>query len=353
MSNNNNLFNEANTKNLWCRDTLVHNMIKKLGRVPFVQGKGFSIRECTNGSACKGAHTNDEIILFPNYKIWNRVDKTTFNFPDLYFQIINVINIDKFKMKMSEDAKQFKIRIEKISELNFIEVLQLWRDLATYFRKICKTLPRKKDWKSSTNPTTSSQGYVFSDDVPYFGLDDKIEEHAWSLERITKRCHIVDKNIDSINKRELIKIWDICVGDKNCKEGYHYINDALCVDNFLTGKCSCISKEDFESELSDLKNKYDKYELQINDESTKTKRVEQLKVLSIEIKNKYNSMVRKIHYTDLGMKPFTEQLEKYKENKIAMEKKAQEEEEKKVKPTWDHGLQNTNKPIGKVIKIKF
>jgi hypothetical protein len=353
MSNNINLLNETNTKNLWCRDTLVQTMIKKLGRNPFLQGRGFSIRDCTNGKSCKGAHSNDEIILFPNYRIWNRVDKSTFNFPDLYFQIINVINIDKFKIKICEDVKQYKNRIDKISEMNFIEVLQLWRDLATYFRKICKTLPRKKDWKSSTNPNTSLQGYVFSDDVPYFGLDDKIEEHAWSLERITKRCAIVDKNIESINKRDLIKIWDICVGDKNCKEGFHYVNDSLCIENFLTGKCSCITKEDYESQLTDLKNKFDKYELQINDEMTKSKRVEQLKILSIETKNKYNSMTRKIHYTDFGMKPFEIQLQIYKENKIAMEKKAIEDEEKKVKPTWDHSLQNSNKPIGKVIKIKF
>jgi hypothetical protein len=350
---NNNLFNDANTKNLWCRDTLVQIMIKNLGRNPFLQGKGFSIRECTNGPTCKGAHNKDEIILFPNYRIWNRVDKSTFNFPDLYFQIINVINIDKFKIKMCEDVKQLKNRIEKISELNFIEILQLWRDLASYFRKISKTLPRKKDWKSSSNPQPSAQGYLFSEDVPYFGLDDKIEEHAWSLERISKRCNIVDKNITSINKRELIKIWDICVGDKNCKEGYHYNNDALCVDDFLTGKCSCTPLKDYELELNNLKEKYDKYELQINDESTKPKRVEQLKILIAEVKTKYNSMSRKIHYTDSGMKPFDIQLQKYKEDKIAKEAKALEEEENKIKPSWDHKLQNTNKPIGKVIKIKL
>jgi hypothetical protein len=107
MSNNNNLFNDANTKNLWCRDTLVQIMIKNLGRNPFLQGKGFSIRECTNGPTCKGAHNKDEIILFPNYRIWNRIDKSTFNFPDLYFQIINIINIDKIKIKICEDVKQF------------------------------------------------------------------------------------------------------------------------------------------------------------------------------------------------------------------------------------------------------
>jgi len=353
MSNNNNLLNNADTKNLWCRDTLVQNMIKKLGRNPFLQGRGFSIRECTNGPSCKGAHNNDEIILFPKYRSWNRIDKSTFNFPDLYFQMINIINIDKSKIKFSEDTKTFKNRIDKISELNFIEVLQLWRELATYFRKICKTIPRKKDWRSPISPNACPQGYIFSEDVPYFGLDEKIEEHAWSLERLTKRCAIVDKNIDSINKRELIKIWDICVGDKNCKEGYHYINDSICIDNFLKGKCSCVSKEDYEKELIDLKNNFDKYELQINDKSTKPKRIEQLKVLCSDTKNKFNSMVRKIHYTEFGMKSFEEQLQKYKENKIESDKKASEEEEKKVKPTWDHNLQNSNKPIGKIIKIKI
>ena len=353
MSNNNNIFNEANTKNLWCRDKLVQNMIKNLGRVPFVQGQGFSIRECTNGASCKGAHSSNEIILFPKYRIWNRVDKSTFNFPDLYFQIINVINTDKFKIKISDESKHFKIRIEKMNEYNFIEIVQLWRELATYFRKISKTLPRKKDWKSSMNPHPNLQGYIFSDDVPYFGLDDKIEEHVWCLERMTKRCNIVDKNINSINNRELIKIWDICVGDKNCKEGYHFINDALCIDDFLTGKCSCVSRELHENELTDLKNKYDNYELQINDESTKPKRVEQLKVLAIEVKNKYNNMLRKIHYTEQGMKPFNEQLQKYKEDKLVLENKTKEEIEKKVKPTWEHNLQKSDKPIGKVIKIKF
>jgi hypothetical protein len=257
MSSNN------SSKNLWCRDTLVQKMINDLGRNPFIHGKGFSIRVCKNGKECKGAHSSDEIVIFPNIRTWNNTDKTTINFPELYFQIIDVINNDKTKIKSSDDiSKDFITRILKLSEYNFIEALQLWRELATYYRRISKNpmLPMKSKWTSNINPHYNSSGYIFKEDVPYFGLDQRIEEHAWSLERLTKRCNIVMKNVESINKRTPMQIWDICVGDKNCKEGYHNINDSLCIEDFLTGKCSCIPKKDYEEIICDLKTKIETYE---------------------------------------------------------------------------------------------
>lgn len=318
-----------NSKNLWCRDTLFQKMnVSKYTRT------------CNYGETCKGAHTNEEIIIFPNIRAWNNNDKSTYNFPYMYFNILNSIEKEKAKVNSSD----FIAKIQKKSELNFIELLQLWRELATYYRKLSKdnkTLPRKSQWTSPQKPHYNACGYLFKDDIPYFALDEKIEEDAWALERITKRCKIVLKNIETLNKKEYLTSKDICVGDKNCKEGYHYLNDALCIEDFLTGTCTCISKEQYETTLADLKNKIQKYE-----------KNPKCKSELIDSRNKYYNLYRKVHYTEQGMISFDKQLEKYKISIEAEKTRLKEEEDKKEKPAWEHKIDEKT-PSKKVIKIKI
>ena len=68
-----------------------------------------------------------------------------------------------------------------------------------------------------------------------------------------------------------------------------------------------------------------------------------------KIVNKLNTIKRKIHYTEQGMKPFNIQLENY--NKSKEEPKKQLELDNQTKPSWDHKLADS--PTGKVKKISL
>jgi len=340
-----------NTKNLWCRDARVQNIIQILGKNPFKQGRGFHIRECNKGNECLGAHIRDDIRPYPHVNKWERTDKSTFNFPQMYNVMIEVITKDKTKMK---DYSQFKTRIDKLNELNFIELLQLWRELSCYYRKISKELPRKNSWQSSELPKAHSTGYIFSSDVPGFYIEDsKLEDNLWAFERITRKCKTQENFINSINKKELITIWDICLGDKNCKEGFHYTDESLCNDDFLEGKCSCINRKDFDSKVIELIEKIKNIKEQILNPATRPKRIEQLKIILNDSEISLRNSQRKIHYTESGMLPFKQQMENYKNVVIEEEKVKIQKEETREKPNWDHSLQKADKPIGKVVKISI
>ena len=341
--------NNENTKNLWCRDARVNNIIKILGRNPFKQGKGYHIRDCFNHTNCRGAHTKEEIRVLPHLSKWDRMDKTKFNFPEIYFEILTVINNEKSEMKSFPSEN-----IKKLNELNFIEIIQLWRELACYYRKISKEIPRKKDWKSSAPPQSHSSGYIYSDDVPCFYLSDKSEDCVWAFERLTKHCEKQLQFIDNINERIYITIWDICLGEKNCKEGVHHIEEALCNDDFLTGKCDCISEIDHETKIDDIKTIINDVTNQLAAPQIRPKRKEQLQGILNNKKQTLNNTQRKIHYTEQGMKPFIIQLELYIKSKIEEEKNKQIELDKKLKPTWDHEFaKQPDSPIGKVKKISL
>ena len=48
-----------------------------------------------------------------------------------------MINQQKYILK---DSNDFKSRLEKLNELNFIELIQLWRELACHYRKIANDI---------------------------------------------------------------------------------------------------------------------------------------------------------------------------------------------------------------------
>ncbi len=72
-------------------------------------------------------------------------------------------------------------------------------------------------------------------------------------------------------------------------------------------------------------------------------------ILEYQIKDLQSS--RSIHYTELGMKPFNQQLAEYKTKKAEETVILKEKEDAKEKPTWDHKLSKTDKTAFKVIKI--
>lgn len=298
-----------NKKNLYCRDARANEIIAILGESPFKTGKGCHIRECPYGIECKGAHRKEEIQYYPHILKWHKLNKSSFNFIDVYNEILKVILFDKNKITtIPENFNKIKI----INELTFIELVQLWHDLACFYRKLNKKNSR--------------------DDFPNFNLSDEIEDHCWAFVRMTVFCNTHKTFRENYSRKQKMTIWDICLGDKNCKEGVHNINEYLCYDDFLTGKCNCIPKEVYDKEKQILNDKVQMLQKNILENKDENK----LKVLKIKLNNALGSIAdyqRKIHYTDEGMIPFNIQHATYK-NKLAIK-----EEETKV--------------IGKVIKISL
>ena len=336
-------------KNLWCRDARAKFVINLLGFNPFYQSKGCHVRECTFGETCRGAHNASDIKLLPHISRWNRYDKKNIDFPHMEVHIKFIINKDKTKLKLKL-INPFNEKINKIEDFNIIEIVQLWRELACYYRKISKEIPRKCDWKSSVPPKTHESGYVFSDDVPGFYLDEKIEDNAWTFDRITRWCNIHQEFKNKIARKEKVIIWDMCLGETNCKEGVHFINEYLCYDNFLTGKCDCISLNEFDRIKIAIQDEIEIIEEKLK-ENFKPKQIEQQKALLAKKKKDLVNHQRKLHFTESGMKPYIEQLSDYK--KKLEDEKAKKEEllSKVIKPSWDNNTETIT--TGKVIKLSL
>jgi hypothetical protein len=338
------------TKNLWCRDARANQIIRILGFNPFRQGKGFHVRQCSYGEGCRGAHCADEIKLLPHIHQWNRLDKSKYNFPEMFVNMVSVINRDKNKVS---SCSPFNERLSKLETFNFIEILQLWHDLSCHYRKIAKELPKKRDWKSSAPPISHTSGYAFADDVPGFYLDEKYEDNAWAFDRMTRFCNTHTAFKDKIAKHEGVTIWEICLGETNCKEGIHHEDELVCIDNFINGTCSCISKTDFDTKISTLKEEIAESNHLLQ---TTTKQKQREKIIAIINKNRseLNNMQRKIHFTDSGMKSWNQQWSEYVVKMEEERKKVEEEEAKRVKPAWDHTMGKTDEiKVGKVNKLSL
>ena len=313
-----------NRKNLYCRDAKANEIIRILGINPFNTGKGCNIRECPYGTDCKGAHRKEEIQIYPHISKWNNLDKSKFDFIKIYKNLLETITKDKTKIKGIND---FKNKLENINELNFIELIQLWHDLSCCYRKLAKKIPKKFN-----NPieTVHTSGYTYSEEVPKFYLDEENEDNCWSMVRTIQICNVHKTFKENYMKKQKVTIWDICLGDKNCKEGVHNTNELLCIDDFLNGKCSCVTKEAHDNKIKSLNEKINSY--QTNKPSN----------YQIKINNLLNEIAdnqRKIHYTDENMIPFNIQYSEYKKELERISNEAKKVEESKT--------------IGKVFKISI
>ena len=334
------------TKTYWCRDARAFDIVKIIGFVPF--HKGFNMRKCSYPN-CRGAHCLEEIKTIPHIHKWNHIDKSKYNFADMFVNIVSVINRDKSKVF---PFSFFNEQISKVSTMNFIEVLQLWHDLSCHYRKIVKELPKKREWKSPILPLSHTSGYVFADDVPCFYLDNKFEDNAWAFDRITRFCNTHKTFKDKIAKHEHVTIREICLGEVNCKEGIHRIYESICVKDFLEGKCSCMTKEEFNSEKETLQKEINNLQKIVNlPKSNKHKDI--IDVINNK-RYKLNNLERSIHYTDYGMKSWNAQWAEYIIQVEEENKKAEEEKNKRIKPTWDHNMIKTEQcNVGKVSKLSL
>lgn len=388
-SNNNytktNYSNEP-IQNLWCRDTFWQHIIDKLNYSPFKETPGCHLRSCRYpANECRGAHSEDRLKLYAPIVKFNFTNKSKYDWVLLYLTIIKTIQNDATKLINIEH----KFKTDNVSRLTFIEAIQLWRDLACFYRKLSKELPAK-------SATTRSQyahlsGYTYSDDVPIFNLlNYNFEDFAWSFVRLTRRCPTHQKFDTSIKSGIKVTIWDVCLAPgSNCKEGVHNKEESLCIDDFMDGKCSCISLQEIERSKMELQHKITKLSKQlvkieeenianthkkdeVDDtddlemwiqssrkqkkcinkikEDPKIKINQEIKSLTNEIKDL--SSARSIHYTEQGMMPFNQQYILFKQLK------EKESEEKitvapvVVKESWDHGMINSviTKPVIKLVK---
>ena len=98
----------------------------------------------------------------------------------------------------------------------------------------------------------------------------------------------------------------MCLGTGiNCRDGVNKTSELLCNDDFLTGKCDCINKKEYNTELTKLKSQLEelKSAAKLNPKNI-TKKMQEV-----------NDYQRMIHYTDYGMIPFETQYKQYIEMK--------------------------------------
>ncbi len=336
------------TKTTWCRDARAHMIIKIAGFIPFRQSRGFVLRTCTYGDACRGAHTQSEIMLQSDIFKWNNCDKSIVNFPLIQDEMIQAINRDKVRMR---DGHPFREEISRIGEMNFIELSQLWRSIVKYFGKIAKESQKKKEWRSSVLPPSHSTGYTFAEDVPRFYLTDNVlDTQAWNFTRTLLYCDLHKQFVQKITNKTLMTIRDFCVGDKNCKDGVHRCEEHLCFDDFMTGRCDCTPKIEFDKIIFELQSGIQNIKKSLSVEHNQ-KNIERLTKMLKQTEDVFYNTQRKLHFTEGGMKPFIQQNEEYIKYKEELNITMAAEEAKR-ESVWKSTNQEPEK-IKKVVKISF
>jgi hypothetical protein len=177
--------------------------------------------------------------------------KNNIDWVKLYLEIIDVIQNNKSKIHNLE----YKQRTHDLTKYTFIEIIQLWRELACYHRKILKSLDSE-----------NIDNYKNKEEIPEFYLSDNSEDIAWPFERLTRQCPVQTKLNDCLEKNIKITIWDVCLATGvNCKEGVHEHIESLCYDDFLTGRCECKTVKHINEQISDLEKQIQLLECQVLD----------------------------------------------------------------------------------------
>ena len=368
-------------KNMHCRSVLCmqikEDYIRAHGTSPFIETPTTRIRPCTymDGS-CRGAHSNEEIRAYPHIYKYNSTNKATIQWVQLYLQLVKCIESNAPKVLNVADIT----RLSTISTLNFVQLAHLWRELACSYRKLARELPLKAERVGSTIEAHSS-GYVYQEDVPQFYIMDGFEDLGWAFTRLTRMCQTNQTFERALESGSKVTIYDVCLATGlNCKEGVHKLNEFICVDNFLSGHCTCQSKDEFEEkeaiylsrsiELSaqlmalidaekhaSTTKDDDEWEMTIVRRGKKAVVAEDPKTkIRLELNRVQKRLEevqtsRMIHYTEdpINMIPFEEQ---YRAHLAHEEAKAIKEREEEAKRTCTHDFVNGAKKIGPVIKLK-
>ena len=358
-------------KIFWCRKFYGDEIIRNLGYSPFNRTIGCICNRKSH--ECRGAHTAEEISPLKHTQQFNHINKVTFNWSQLYSEIIYILQKDKLRLK-SEEHKRY---LDNVSTMNFFDAIRTWREMACFYRKIAKELQFQPNLKDITS---SSSDFSHSEDVPGFYLGSNLEDTAWSIERLARWCPEHQKFKCSIQSKQLVNIWDICLATGlNCKNGVHEINEKICEEDFLTGKCSCQTLKEISTNQDNLIAKIleasNKIQEIIKQESTpkkesyengfiqaksrKSKKYQQnidpKNVLVYQISQYKKDLEklqvsRQIHYSELGMVPFEIQYSRWTEekNKVITDNQPKAF----IKESWEHDLIDNTKITKSVVKIK-
>ena len=290
---------ENNVKNIWCRSYYGMELNKKGYKVT-------DIYPCKFGIKCHGAHTPDEIV--EKYKItnWKKADKSNINILELMKRVINIIENNR---EMVQNPK-YRLKILNIHKMRIDELFIFWYEIFYYHHNITKKLPTKKSWTDSKSKPMPVEGYNYKDDVPSFYIDN---EEIWAIERM---MHLCPKFL-ALDKSVRVSVKEICIGDINCKEGAHDMNDLICIDNLISGSCSCISLQDHEDIKTKIMDDINKINTILNpsiDEdgftaSIAKKRKDELTELLTIKKKEFLNYKRMVHLTEKGMIPLNVQIE--------------------------------------------
>jgi hypothetical protein len=239
---------------------------------------------------CRGAHDQNEITLSDNIKIFNKLDFSTVDLLK-YYKTMKKIILDN---KKSLESKHIKL-INSVDLSDFIKVLYLWHDLASYYGKYFKNFNDIKD----------KIRYKTIRSIPNFKFEN--EDICWVLYRNLKPCHDHWDLVDCINKKKKFPVKKLCNGYINCKFGYHYTNNAICIDNLIKNKCDC-KNISIKNDIAKLKKKIKllKKDLEINnEEKTGQEILEKNEELHRLVEIEYTV---KRHLTSEGLKCFNDRL---------------------------------------------
>lgn len=291
--------NDDNIKNIWCRSYYGMELNMKGYKV-------IDIYPCKFGAKCHGAHSSSEIIEKSKIKKWKKADKSNINVLDFMERVINILEKNR---ELIQNPK-YRAKIPNIHKMRIDELFMFWCEVFYYHHNISKKLPTKKSWTDTKSKPQPVEGYNYKDDVPNFYIDD---DDFWDLERMMHMC----PKFLALDKSIRVSVRDICIGDINCKEGVHDINDLVCIDNLITGKCSCIPLKEYETNKQMINDVITKINMQLNPREdddgftlsmTKKRKDELSELLAIK-KKELNNCKRMVHLTENGLVPLDVQIE--------------------------------------------
>ncbi len=300
MSNYN---KEENHKTIWCRS--YYGM--ELNRQGY---KILEIYPCKFGTTCRGAHNNSEIIEKSHINKWKKSNKSHINILDLMDKVINILEKNK---ELVQNTK-YRCKLLTINRMRIDELFIFWYDIFYYHHRISKELPTKKAWTNPKSKPLPIEGYNFKDDVPDFYIEN---DDLWAIERSLHLC----EKFKALDKSVKISVKNICIGDINCKEGAHDINDLICIDNLMNGSCSCISLDDYNTSKLKISNEIELINNQLKPNTddgfvlniTK-KRKDELNSLLLLKNNELNDLKRMMHLTETGFVPLNIRVEEKKQS---------------------------------------
>jgi hypothetical protein len=368
-------------KSLWCRNHYLKVIQSEIGRNPFVGINGIEIKDCPNDAkSCYGMHSSDEFVYLHHNDVFNQLDKAKYDWVKLFLALKQSIKNDISRANNPEHKKKY----ETIDQMDFIEVIQFWRELACYYRKLRKNLDTIEnadiidldEYKKKKSESIDIQ-YIYKEDLPEFRLSYDLENIAWAFERVTRRCKDYERFEKLLSKFKPITHGDVCCFHDNCRDGVHQLNKLVCKEDFLRGKCSCPTI----TELENAEIPYQKKLIELSNQLIDVVNLEKQSLVESEgwkkpkgrnshndSINLINSQIKQIqktindlqqfrhtHYTELGMIPFEEALKNYiieynnrKAEQMLIEARKIAEKEAAEKEAIDKA--KNAKPIIKLVK---